>query len=125
MWCLLYIFLIIIGCATLYYLSIMNITVYNLLFNCNCRILATDLNNTFTQKCLCFHCSIKAEEEAVFYILENEIYKRSNFMFFRRSMQYLQRKYPCPVSFIVHSHVQISKILPTIMKFENNYTLDE
>ena len=97
MWCLLYIFLIIIGCATLYHLSMMYITVYNLLFNCNCHILATDLNNTFTQKCLCFHCSKKAEEEAVFYILENEIYKRSNFMFFRRSMQYLQRKYPCHV----------------------------
>ena len=43
----LYIFFINIGCAsttTLYYLSVMYITVYIMSFNSNCRILAAELN---------------------------------------------------------------------------------
>ena len=50
--CLLHIFLYIffrnIGCATLYHLSMMYVTVYNMPFNNNCRILATQLNYRFT-----------------------------------------------------------------------------
>ena len=46
--CLLHIFFyyifINIGCATLYHLSMMYVTVYNMSFNSNCRILATELN---------------------------------------------------------------------------------
>ena len=37
-----------IGCATLYYLSMMYVTVYSMSFNCNCRILAVELNYRFT-----------------------------------------------------------------------------
>ena len=37
-----------IGCATLYYLSMMYVTVYNMSYNSNCRILAAELNNRFT-----------------------------------------------------------------------------
>ena len=44
----LYIFFINIGCATLYHLSMMYVTVYNMSFNSNCRILAVDLNYRFT-----------------------------------------------------------------------------
>ena len=44
----LYIFLINIGCATLYHLSMMYVTVYNMSFNSNCRILAAELNYRFT-----------------------------------------------------------------------------
>ena len=40
--------LINIGCATLYHLSMTYITVYNLLINSNCRILAVQLNYRFT-----------------------------------------------------------------------------
>ena len=39
----LYIFFINIGCATLYHLSMMYVTVYNMSFNSNCRILAAEL----------------------------------------------------------------------------------
>ena len=46
----LYIFFINIGCATLYHLSMMYVTVYNVSFNSNCRILAAELNYRFTQK---------------------------------------------------------------------------
>ena len=49
--CLLHIFLYIfinIGCATLYHLSMMYVTVYNMSFNSNCRILAAELNYRFT-----------------------------------------------------------------------------
>ena len=50
--CLLHIFLyyifINIGCATLYHLSMMYVTVYNMSFNSNCRILAAELNYWFT-----------------------------------------------------------------------------
>ena len=45
---LLYIFFINIGCATLYHLSMMYVTVYNTSFNSNCRILAAELNYRFT-----------------------------------------------------------------------------
>ena len=44
----LYILFISIGCATLYYLSMMYVTVYNMSFNSNCRILAAELNYRFT-----------------------------------------------------------------------------
>ena len=44
-----YIFFINIGCATLYYLSMMYVTVYNMSFNSNCRILAAELNYRFTE----------------------------------------------------------------------------
>ena len=44
----LYIFFINIGCATQYHLSMMYVTVYNVLFNSNCRILAAELNYRFT-----------------------------------------------------------------------------
>ena len=44
----LYIFFINIGCATLYHLSMMYVTVYNMSFNSNCRILAADRNYRFT-----------------------------------------------------------------------------
>ena len=44
----LYIFFINIGCATLYHLSMMYVTVYNMSFNSNCRILAAELNYRFT-----------------------------------------------------------------------------
>ena len=40
--------LIHIGCATLYHLSMMYVTVYNMSFNSNCRILAAELNYRFT-----------------------------------------------------------------------------
>ena len=46
---LIYIFFINIGCATLYHLSLMNVTVYNMSFNSNCRILAAELNYRFTK----------------------------------------------------------------------------
>ena len=46
----LYIFFINIGCATLYYLSMMYVTVYNMSFNSNCCILAVELNYRFTNK---------------------------------------------------------------------------
>ena len=50
--CLLHIFLHIffinIGCATLYHLSMMYVTVYNMSFNSNCHILAVELNYRFT-----------------------------------------------------------------------------
>ena len=53
--CLLHIFLgiffINIGCATLYHLSIMYVTVFNMSFNSNCRILAAELNYRFTLVC--------------------------------------------------------------------------
>ena len=42
------IFFINIGCATLYHLSMMYVTVYNMSFNSNCRILAAELNYRFT-----------------------------------------------------------------------------
>ena len=45
----LYIFFINIGCATLYYLSMMYVTVYNMSFDSNCRILAAELNYRFTK----------------------------------------------------------------------------
>ena len=45
----LYIFFINIGCATLYHLSMMYVTVYNMSFNSNCRILAAELNYRFTE----------------------------------------------------------------------------
>ena len=45
----LYIFFINIGCATLYHLSLMYVTVYNMSFNSNCRILAAELNYRFTK----------------------------------------------------------------------------
>ena len=45
----LYIFFINIGCATLYNLSMMYVTVYIISFNSNCRILAAELNYRFTQ----------------------------------------------------------------------------
>ena len=45
----LYIFFINIGCATLYHLSMMYVTVYNVSFNSNCHILAAELNYRFTQ----------------------------------------------------------------------------
>ena len=44
-----YIFFINIGCATLYHLSMMYVTVYNMSFNSNCRILAEELNYRFTK----------------------------------------------------------------------------
>ena len=44
----LYIFFINIGCATLYYFSMMYVTVYIMSFNSNCRILAAKLNYRFT-----------------------------------------------------------------------------
>ena len=44
----LYIFFINIGCATLYHLSMMYVTVYDMSFNSNCRILAAELNYRFT-----------------------------------------------------------------------------
>ena len=44
----LYIFFINIGCATLYHLSMMYVTVHNMSFNSNCRILAAALNYRFT-----------------------------------------------------------------------------
>ena len=44
----LYIFFINIGCATLYHLSMMYVTVYNMSFNSNCHILAAELNYRFT-----------------------------------------------------------------------------
>ena len=37
-----------IGCATLYDLSMMYVTVCNMSFNSNCRILAAELNYRFT-----------------------------------------------------------------------------
>ena len=50
--CLLHIFLytffINIGCATLYYISMMYVTVYVMSFNSNCCILAAELNYMFT-----------------------------------------------------------------------------
>ena len=46
----LYIFFINIGCATLYHLSLMYVTVYNMSFNSNCRILAAELKYRFTFK---------------------------------------------------------------------------
>ena len=50
--CLLHIFLYIyfinIGCATLYYISMMYVAVNNMSFNINCRILAAELNYRFT-----------------------------------------------------------------------------
>ena len=39
-----------IGCGTLYYLSMMYVTVYIMSFNSNCRILAAELNYRFTNK---------------------------------------------------------------------------
>ena len=45
----LYIFFINIGCATLYYLSMMYVTVYVMSFNSNCRILAAEQNYRFTK----------------------------------------------------------------------------
>ena len=36
-----------IGCATLYHLSMMYVTVYNMSLNSNCRILAAELNYWF------------------------------------------------------------------------------
>ena len=45
---LIYIFFINIGCATLYHLSMMYVTVYDMSFNSNCRILAAELNYRFT-----------------------------------------------------------------------------
>ena len=47
----LYIFFINIGCATLYQLFMMYVTVYNMSFNSNCRILAPELNYRFTLNC--------------------------------------------------------------------------
>ena len=44
----LYIFFINIECATLYHLSMMYVTVYDMSFNSNCRILAAELNYRFT-----------------------------------------------------------------------------
>ena len=44
----LYIFFINIGCATLYHLSMIYVTVYNMSFNSNCCILAEELNYRFT-----------------------------------------------------------------------------
>ena len=44
----LYIFFINIGCATPYHLSTMYVSVYNVSFNSNCRILAAELNYRFT-----------------------------------------------------------------------------
>ena len=44
----LYIFFINIGCATLYHLFMMYVTVYNMSFNSNCRILVAELNYRFT-----------------------------------------------------------------------------
>ena len=41
-------FFINIGCATLYYLSMMYVTVFIMSFNSNCRILAAELNYRFT-----------------------------------------------------------------------------
>ena len=45
----LYIFFINVGCATLYHLSMMYVTVYNMSFNSNCRILSAELNYRFTK----------------------------------------------------------------------------
>ena len=45
----LYIFIIYIGFATLYHLSVMYVTVYNMSFNSNCHILAAELNYRFTK----------------------------------------------------------------------------
>ena len=45
---LVYIFFINIGCATLYYLSMMYVTVYIVICS-NCRILAVELNYRFTK----------------------------------------------------------------------------
>ena len=45
----LYIFFINIGCATLYYLSMMYVTVYVMSFNSNCCILAAEQNYRFTK----------------------------------------------------------------------------
>ena len=45
---LIYIFFKNIGCATLYHLSIMYVTVYNMSFNSDCCILAAELNYRFT-----------------------------------------------------------------------------
>ena len=42
------IFFIDIGCATLYFLSMMYVTVYNMLYNSNRHILAAELNYRFT-----------------------------------------------------------------------------
>ena len=44
----LYIFLINIGCATLYYVAMYYVTVYVMSFNSNCRILPAELNYRFT-----------------------------------------------------------------------------
>ena len=49
----LYIFFINIGCATLYHLSMMYVTVYDMSFNSNCRILAAKLNYRFTKIFFC------------------------------------------------------------------------
>ena len=46
-------------------------------------------------------------------------------MFFFYEIQYSRRKYPRHVSFIVHSHIQISNILHTQIELENNYVLVE
>ena len=54
----LYIFFINIGCATLCHLSMMYITVYNMSFNSNCRILAEELNYRFTKRVFLFFYSM-------------------------------------------------------------------
>ena len=46
----LYIFFINIGCATVYHLSMMYVTVYNMSIYSNCHILAAELKYRFTQK---------------------------------------------------------------------------
>ena len=45
---LIYRFFVNIGWATLYHLSMMYVTVYNLTFNSNCQILPAELNYRFT-----------------------------------------------------------------------------
>ena len=45
---LIYIFFINIGCATLFHLTMMYVTLYNMSLNSNCHILAAKLNYRFT-----------------------------------------------------------------------------
>ena len=71
----LYIFFINIGCATLYYLSMMYVTVYIVSFNSNCRILAAELNYRFTGRRLAHASSLTyrfwgdaSREESLFWV---------------------------------------------------------
>ena len=73
-----------------------------------------------------FYSSTKTETVLFVLVGKYKFFHRANFMnFFFIKWSFSKQKGSWHVSFVVHSHLKISKILHILIKLENNYVLDE